>query len=413
MKFTNPLSLYKGLPSGIYVLSFATIINGIGIFVYPFLTLYLTLKLGYSASRAGVFMTVATTLYIPGSFLGSKLADSIGRKKVMVFSQLCMAFFYFLCGCHEGQGTIPYLVLCALFFDGVTDPAREALKIDITSMENRQVSFSLIYLAHNLGYAIGPVIGGLLFLSAPRWLFWGNAIAQVLAVIPILLKIKETKPSKEEIAISIKSNSSDKAEEGGILKALLSRPLILLFAVAMTFFTFGYSQTLFGLPLFTTQLFQDKGATLYGSIMAFNALLVVLLTPSIVSATRKRHPLFNVVLAGLLFALGFGLFAFSTVPWQFYVCCAIFTFGEVLWATNGNYYIANNTPKSHRARFNAVLPIIEGTGHAIAPTVGGLIIDQLSMNWLWLSSSLAALLGTLLVLFLYGKEKAKKKDKET
>ncbi len=43
------LSLYRGLPpQPIYVLFFATVINAIGIFIYPFLTLYLTRRLGYT-----------------------------------------------------------------------------------------------------------------------------------------------------------------------------------------------------------------------------------------------------------------------------------------------------------------------------------------------------------------------------
>ena len=39
-----------------------------GIFVYPFLTLFLTQKLGYSVVQAGLFMFVASLVYIPGKF---------------------------------------------------------------------------------------------------------------------------------------------------------------------------------------------------------------------------------------------------------------------------------------------------------------------------------------------------------
>ena len=41
------LGIYRGLPQPIYVLFFSTVINAVGIFVYPFLTLYLTRRLGY------------------------------------------------------------------------------------------------------------------------------------------------------------------------------------------------------------------------------------------------------------------------------------------------------------------------------------------------------------------------------
>ncbi|MFA7130064.1 MAG: MFS transporter, partial [Sphaerochaeta sp.] len=246
-KRENLLTIYRGLPQPIYVLFFATIINGLGIFVYPFLALYLTQRLGYTPLQAGYFMTFASVLYVPGSFLGSKLADTFGRKPVMVIFQLLMDVCFILCGFFEGTDMVPYLVLLGLLFDGAVDPAREALKTDVTNQENRQVSFSLIYLGHNVGYAFGPVIAGYLFFAAPSWLFWGNAAAGILSVLLVILKVKESKPSKELIEESKSWKTTEKGEEGGLFKALFTRPKLLFFALSVTFFSYAYSQTLFAL----------------------------------------------------------------------------------------------------------------------------------------------------------------------
>ncbi|AEV28853.1 Major Facilitator Superfamily transporter [Sphaerochaeta pleomorpha str. Grapes] len=411
MKKSISLSLYKGLPQPIYVLFFATVINGIGIFVYPFLALYLTQRLHYSAWEAGRFMTFASVLYIPGSFIGSKLADSFGRKPVMVVFQLLMDFCFILCGFLEGSAIVPYLVLLGLFFDGAVDPAREALKTDVTNQENRQVSFSLIYLGHNLGYACGPVIAGYLFYKAPQWIFWGNALAGIFSIILVLAKVKESNPTHEQLEESKKSNSTEKAEDGGLLKALLTRPTLLLFAFFVTFYSFAYSQTLFALPLWTTELFQTNGATIYGLMMTVNALVVVFFTPLFVSALRSNHPLLNTAIAGLLYALGFSLLALAKVPTAFYLLAVVFTFGEIISATNEQFHVANNTPMSHRARFSAILPIIMGTGHAIAPMVAGTIIEKYSMGWVWITAGASALFGALGItsLYLYDCRKKKKK----
>lgn len=401
----NPLSLYRGLPKPIYVLFFATIINGVGIFVYPFLTLYLTQRLGYSALQAGSFMTLASVLYVPGSFIGSKLADTIGRKPVVVVFQILMDACFILAGIFEGQTIVVYLILLALFFDGAVDPAREALKTDVTTMENRQVSFSFIYLGHNMGYAIGPVIAGYLFHTAPRWIFFGNGGFGILSVLLILWKVKESKPSKELIEQSKSWTTTEKGEQGGLLKALLTRPRLLLFALSITFFSYAYSQTLFALPLLTNKLFGQAGAPLYGKMMALNGIVVVLFNPIIVSSLRRFHPLANSSFSGLLYALGFGLFAFATKEWAFLLLTVVYTLGEIIAATNEHYYVANNTPISHRSRFSAILPILMGTGHALAPITGGLIIEHYSMYILWLSTAVAALIGAFGVFSLYLKEK--------
>ncbi|HQB91064.1 MAG TPA: MFS transporter, partial [Sphaerochaeta sp.] len=379
----------------IYTLFLSTVINSVGVFVYPFLTLYLTQRLGYPPAKAGLFLTVASILYVPGSLLGSTLADSIGRKWVAVPCEILMNSCYLAAGFLEGTEWVPLLVLAALFFDGMVDPAREAMKTDVTSIENRQASFSLIYLGHNLGFAIGPVIAGLFFYRSPSWLFFGNAIAGFLSVLLIIFQIEETKPSKETIEESRRWKSGERAEEGGALKALFSRPRLLAFSLSVTCFSYAYSQTLFALPLLTTALFGPGGAPLYGRMMALNGVVVVLLTPLIVMVGRRLTPLSNITISGLLYTIGFSLFAFATTEPVFLLLVSVYTIGEIVNATNQGYWIANNTPISHRGRFSAMLPIIMGTGHAIAPVIGGAIIQYTDLSVLWLTTGLAALAGTV------------------
>ena len=390
-----PLSINRTPPTPIYTLFLSTVINSVGVFVYPFLTLYLTQRLGYPPAKAGLFLTVASILYVPGSLLGSALADSIGRKWVAVPCEILMNSCYLAAGFLEGTEWVPLLMLAALFFDGMVDPAREAMKTDVTSIENRQASFSLIYLGHNLGFAIGPVIAGLFFYRSPSWLFFGNAIAGFLSVLLIIFRIEETKPSKETIEESRRWKSGERAEEGGALKALFSRPRLLVFSLCATCFSYAYSQTLFALPLLTTALFGPGGAPLYGRMMALNGVVVVLLTPLIVMVGRRLTPLSNITISGLLYTIGFSLFAFATTEPVFLLLVGLYTIGEIVNATNQGYWIANNTPISHRGRFSAMLPIIMGTGHAIAPVIGGAIIQYTDLSVLWLTTGLAALAGTV------------------
>jgi hypothetical protein len=88
------LSLYKGLPRPVYVLFFATIMNGVGIFVYPFLVLLLTQHLGYSDAWTGAFMSVQRFAY---SGLSSGNWLRIGRKRVIVADN-CSRAYVCVCG---------------------------------------------------------------------------------------------------------------------------------------------------------------------------------------------------------------------------------------------------------------------------------------------------------------------------
>ena len=369
------------------------------------MVLLLTQHLGYSDAWTGAFMFIAALAYLPGSFIGGKLADTIGRKQVMIWGQVLASTMFMICGFLGNSPLIPVFIFLNLMFDGATDPARQALLTDATTTENRQVSFSLNYLGYNIGFSVGPLIAGFFFYRAPQWLFFGNAIAGFIAIMVVACTVEESKPDQETIEASYLSDSPEKGHPGSWIQALLSRPRLLLLALCITCFSFSYSQSLFALPLYTTQLYGEAGATLYGSIMSLNAIIVVASNALLVMALRRHHPLLNIAIAGILYAVGFSCLGLVQQPIWFYVLATVYTLGEVIDATNTQYYIANNTPMSHRARFNAVLPVVMGTGHAIAPLVGGQISSRYGLEKLWVLVGITAVIGTIGGLILYGKER--------
>lgn len=383
-------SMYRGLPRPIYTLFVAEVINGVGIFVFPFLTLYLTKHLGMDAAKAGTYLLLGSLAYIPGNLVGGRLADRLGRKKVAVVFQVLSALMYIPCGFPALGELVPWFVILSVFFDGATDPARTAMMTDLTTPENRQSAFSLGYLGHNLGFALGPLIAGFLFEAAPSWIFWGNALAAMAAVSLVALKVPETKPSQEAIDASKGSGSSEEAHEGNLLSALASRPFLLVYTLIGTFYGFVYAQHRFALPLQTEALFKATGATIYGSLMTLNAVLVILLTTLVVKLTRGRKPIWSVAAAGFLYALGFGMIGLCRTPILLYLSTAIWTLGEIVNATNDGTYVANHTPMSHRGRFQAVLPIVGGLGWAVSSPIVGKIVSTSGLGPVWGLLGLAA-----------------------
>lgn len=396
VKKLNPFEVYRGLPRSVYVLFFATIVNGMGIFVYPFLALFLTQKLDYSVAQAGFFMFIASLAYIPGTFIGGKLTDHVGRRLVLFVSQTLASGMFLVCGFLGTSNLVPFFILLNLFFDGFADPARQAIQTDITTPENRQSSFALTYLGHNLGYSVGPVIAGFLFYRASEWLFFGNALMGFLSVLLNIALIPETKPTKEQLEESMKTDRTDKAVEGTLLMALKERAGLLVFGVLISLYGLAYGQTLFSLPLSAVAVFgEEQGAAVFGKLMSLNALLVIFLNAPIVSVTRRFRTLANVAFAGLLYTAGFaGFFIAQSLPF-FYLCTLLWTLGEIVDAVNTWYYIANHTPMSHRGRFGGIFPFITGSGRAIAPYFGGQIIQRFGLGILWLVTSAITTGGAL------------------
>ena len=396
---------YRGLPRSVYTLFMATVVNGMGVFVFPFMALILTRRFGLSDKETGDIVFWTTVAYIPGTLLGGRLADRFGRKRVQMASQFLCGALFIPCGFLRDPYVIAGFIVASVFFDGVTDPARSAMSADVTTPENRQAAFSLIYLGHNLGFAIGQVIAGFLFASAPSWMFWGNALAIAASLVLVGLFLPESKPSAEAEKASLETESSERAHEGSLLSALRARPSLLAFAVLTTFYGFSYAQHRFAMPLQATELFGDSGAKLYGFMMTMNALLVIVFTTPIVALTRRYRPIGNVAFAGLLYTLGFGMLAFARMPWIFFASTFLWTMGEIVHATNESVYVTNHTPMSHRGRFNAVLPLISGLGFSISTPIAGRIADKAGLPVVWIVVAASAALAAVGLWALGGLER--------
>ena len=132
------ISRYKGLPREIYILFFARIINSIGAFVHPLLTLIMTDKLDMSSSEAGLYMTLLLLSQLPVMLLGGKLADRFGRLKLLVIFQLLGAATYLVCGFLEMSNAVVLLIVLASNFYAITYPAIDAMAMDLTHAGNRK-----------------------------------------------------------------------------------------------------------------------------------------------------------------------------------------------------------------------------------------------------------------------------------
>jgi len=403
---------YSGLPRSVYIIFFARVVNSIGNFVFPFMTLMLTSKGGMGEQKIGLFLLMGSVLQIPGSLLGGKLTDIMGRKKIMItfmsLAALCFIPSAFLVDYPAGFGYVPWLLILSSFFGSIAGPASGAMMNDLTQPHNRQAAFSLLYMGMNAGTAIGSIVAGFLFKNYMKLLFLGDAFTTLISVILLLKYVKETKPTLEEMNKVCEERVEEKAEAGGLLAALLRKPALLIFALLDTIYSFVYAQTHFSLPLQSNRIFgEDLGAKFFGTFNMINCLEVIFLTTVITILTRKVRAVYNVSIAGIFFAVGFGMLFFVKSFWMFALSTIIWTIGEIINATNIGVYIANHTPVSHRGRFGAIINIISGTGGSISPYIMGGFIARNGVNNVWPVIFLLAMAASFFMYLLGTFEKRK------
>ncbi|MBK5200055.1 MAG: MFS transporter [Spirochaetaceae bacterium] len=358
----------------------------------------MTVKLGYSIAYAGFFTMLSLSMYAPGSIISSKLSDIYPRKTIMIVTQILCGLAMIVTGLFmNNKEIVPFLLLSIFFFDGATDPARTAIHADHTTFQNRKEAFSLFYFAFNIGFAVGPMVAGILFYKYPQWLFIGNGLVTLCSTLLVMILIEDKKPTTEELELSIINNQSDKAVEGSVWKALKERPLLTIYLLISSAAGLARAFIFFAIPLFFNELFLMKGPTYYGSIMSINAITVIVFTPIIVKLSNNRHPLRDISMSLLLYSLSYFIMGYASSYIYFAALMVLATIGEVLSATNYEYFFTNQTPMGHRARFSSVRLILEGSGFAIGPLLAGIIINDKGYTFIFLSSAII-LLGCAIAL---------------
>ncbi|ACL69304.1 MFS transporter [Halothermothrix orenii] len=404
----NPFKVYRGLNRNIYIIFIGQVINSMGAFVFPFLTMFLTQKIGMSPAEAGSYVTVAALANVPGMFLGAKLADSFGRKRLYLISSTLMALMLIPPAFLGTSKVVIYFLIMMSLFAGAVNPAFNAMVTDLTRGEERKKAFSLLYLGWNMGFAIGPMIAGFLFNHYLPLLFLGDAATAFIAIVLIGIYVPETKGMIEETPDE-ELPENERAEEGSIFRVLLKRPGIILVSFILLFFRLVYAQSSFALPIQMNEIFGQQGPAYYGINYSFNAIVVVAFTVLVTSVTVKLKPLANIIIAGLLLAVGFGMIYYIDILPLFFLSTFVWTIGEILEATNVNVYIASHAPVSHRARFNSIFMFISGAGYAFAPKLGGLFLEYYSIREIWLASFFVMVIASsALLLFYLGQERVKR-----
>jgi MFS family permease len=170
---------FYDLPRSIWAIFFIQVIMRGGDFVIPFLTLFLTRKLGLDSAAAGLWVTATFVTGLLGTSVAGKVGDHLGQRRVLAACMVGTALLFGLCGFLPPSLLIPWILVVASFFQGSMRPVILATILDLCPPERRKESFSLSYLGINLGVAVGPMAAGFLFEKHLPWVFFGNNLALV------------------------------------------------------------------------------------------------------------------------------------------------------------------------------------------------------------------------------------------
>ncbi len=381
--------MHKSTYRGMVLVSVA---NGLLLFGYglslPFFTIYLIHQRHLSPAIAGLIVGLAGLSRCVSSAISGELADAFGRKSVMMwglFSQILAMFALGLC--IEFQADVAWMLTCyflTTFLGAFFRPAANAWVTDHTTPKQRVEAFGIIRIGLNIGWALGPAVGGFLVRYSYSMAFYFTAILYATTILYLGRLITDRKRRK----------TSRKANFVSTLLCLRDSRLakICLYVVLITAVN---SQLVVGLSIHCKQYLQMPEYFI-GWFFTINGLVVVFLQAT-ASRVMSRMRLTTAMWWGcLLYAIGFGSVGFfRSFP---LIALGVFLagIGELIVAPGEQTLVSNIASRETRGRYLGMLMVFYNLGSSVGFFTAGILGDYIAPHYLpgpWLIVGGIALLA--------------------
>lgn len=398
--FKSYRNSFKGLSIQIWWLSLITLINRAGTMVVPFLSLYLIEDLGFTLSDVGWIMTAFGLGSVCGSWLGGKLTNKFGFYKVMFWSLFVSgAMFISLQFVHSFVG----MCIGVFFLLLVADAFRPALFVAVATYckpENRTRSITLIRLAINLGFSLGPAAGGAIILAMSyAGLFWIDGITCIAAALLFIYLLNERKKGNEV-----------KKEIVGVKKSPYKDKVYLIFIGALLLIGFTFLQYFSTIPLFYSDVHQLSESEI-GWLMSLNGFVIFLIEmPLVAFFENERFSKYRILaISTLLFAISFFILNMSNWFGVLVFGMLFMTVGEMLNFPFLNAFAMDRAEKSNNhAEYMALFTMSFSVAHIFGHNSGMQLINAFGYEVTWYI--MGGLLLLSILFFVWLKKVVKKEE---
>jgi MFS family permease len=356
------------LPRPFWVLVGATFVNRFGIFVWPFLTLYIT-RSGHSATQA----SWAVAAYSGGGFfaalLGGWLADRLGRNVTLALSALGGAACMLLLSQAQDWRWLSVIAFFTGLMSEAGAPAGNALVQDLVPAHQRVVAYAVLRFAINLGWSFGPAVAGWLAESSFFWLFAVDAVTSAIFGL-----VAWTCLPRGERTVAHQAGWSPAWSS-----IRVNRPFLIL-ALSCVLMSWVFRQTSSTFPLH----FERNGLPAHwtGTVLALNGVMICLLEVPLAAWTRVWPVRAMLAMGYLLMGGSYLLLLGSPGLPRFFAMMTVFTLGEMFALSRQQAYAASLAPDDMRGRYSGVLSLGWGLGGILSALVSLRLFDS-SPDTVW------------------------------
>lgn len=361
----------------------------------PFFSLYLYQERGIPMTVIGLIILLIGVVSALSQVYGGMLTDKFGRKPLLVRSMFlsCITFVIlaFLINAAAPVWLLVIIFIASYVLMTLIRPTLSTVVTDLAERDKLTRAYGLLKAGINVGWALGPAIGGyFLTIVTYEWLF---GLATLTALIPLLITAFLLHESLENI---------DEKDIIGIknIGKVVKNSNFMMYIIITFLLLIGFGQMVSTLSVYSVD-FAGFTTAQYGSLLTLNGIIVVLLQYPMASITSNR-PKYKVLITGSLLVFA-GLITFSWVGSYTLAVLAMvmLSFGEITFSPVALSVVSDIAPKRQRGLYMGTFSLSETLGHATGPIVGGVLMDVFPKDPIFIWGGLGAFALAAAIGFLW------------
>lgn len=343
-------------------------------FLWPLNTIYMNEQLDKSLTMAGFVLMINSFGMVIGNLLGGNLFDKLGGyRTIMIGTIICLISTTLLNFFHGWPWYAVWLVALG-FGGGMIIPAIYALAGAAWPQGGRQ-TFNAIYLAQNLGVAIGAASGGFVAELSFNYIFIANLLMYVAFAIVAITQFN----IKLDVKVKANDTMSLLSKQNRVQFTALS-----LLCVMFSICWIAYIQWESTIASFTQEI--NMSMSQYSLLWTVNGIMILVAQPLIMPVIRllKGNLKYQMLVGIAIFIVSFLVTSFAEQFSVFMIGMIILTLGEMfVWPAVPT--IANQlAPKGKEGAFQGYVNSAATIGKAFGPLIGGVLVDTFNMQAMFL-----------------------------
>ena len=358
--------------------------------VIPFLGLYLHGTRGVPMTAVGGLFFIAALAGALGQVIGGELSDTRGRKFVLVLSQLIRAVAFVGLGVsvmlHAPFAVFVAFTSLSAIAGRMFEPPSGAMVADIAHGSNRAEYYGIIRIGGNLGWALGPALGGFLAALSYPTLFLIAAGVLLAAAAVMALKVEETSPRhRKGAAVAAAAAPAPAIPAEGpaaasrfyglrdIVDAFRDRVFLRYCLVSLLLYTV-MAQLIATLSVYAVE-WAGLTKVQLGVLYTLNGLMVVFLQFPAVRLIGRMRLTSALALGAVFYGVGYGMMGLGRGFTLLAAGMFVTTMGEIVATPPSLNLVANFSSESTRGRYMGIFGLFNSFGWSIGPMVGGALLD--------------------------------------